>query len=108
MAKSTSKAKSSRRKWRPEEKIEIIRDHFNSSRFVDTCEKHRIHPNLLGNWWKTVVEAGVEALSGDGRRLNKKREKTISRYEDELARKNRIIAELSAEVLDLKKPFGEI
>ena len=96
-----------RRKWPVDEKINIIKDHFSSSKLVDTCEKYRVHPNLLNNWWKTILEAGAEALSGNGKRENRQKEKIIEKHEKELARKNEVIAELTAQVLNLKKPFGE-
>lgn len=108
MAKKARKTRTARRRFDPEEKIEVLREHFSRSRIVDTCEKHRIHPNLLSLWWKTVLEAGMEALSGDRRKRDRSREKIISRYEDELAQKNAVIAELSSRVLGLKKSIGEI
>ena len=97
-----------RRRWAPEDKIEIIRDHFSRSRMIETCEKHRVHPNMLGLWWKTVLEAGTEALSGDRRRKDRGSERLAERYEAELAQKNAVIAELSSRVLGLKKSLGEI
>lgn len=102
----TAKSKS-RRKWTVEEKIDILRKHFGKSKIVDTCEEHRVHPNLLNNWLKTVLDAGAVSLSGEGRRENRQREKLVDKYEEDLARKNQIIAELTAEVLGLKKPRGE-
>ena len=97
-----------RRKWTVEEKIGIIKKHFGKSRITDTCDEFRVHPNLLNNWLKTILESGASALSGEGRRKSRQQERLTEKYESEMAQKNRIIAELSAEVLDLKKPFGEI
>jgi transposase-like protein len=99
--------KRGRRKWSPEEKVEILRAHFAKGKLVDTCEEHRIHPNVLANWWKTTIEAAVPALSGAGRKQDRAQERSRQRLESELDQKNRVIAELAAEVLDLKKPFGE-
>lgn len=100
-AKKTTNNK--RKKWTAEEKMNILRDHFSRSKIIETSEQHRVHPNMISNWWKTVVEAGKDALSGSKHRKQAQREKTIQNYEEELSQKNEVIAELSRELLELKK-----
>lgn len=58
---------------------------------------------MISNWWKTILEAGKEALSGQTKREQSSKDKMIKKYEIELAKKNEIIAELSQELLELKK-----
>jgi hypothetical protein len=67
-----------------------------------------VHPNILQRWWKTVLEAGFVALSGDGKRQDRSIEKQLEKRDREITKKNEIIADLSGEVLRLKKQNGEI
>ena len=109
MARSSKKQiqRQSRRTWTPQQKVEVLKKHFGKSRLTDTCDEFRVHPNLLNTWLKAALESAYETFTGDNRRDRRKHEREKERYESELARKNRIIAELTGEVLDLKKPIGE-
>ncbi|WP_244245577.1 hypothetical protein [Leptospira kemamanensis] len=62
----------------------------------------------MQNWLKVVLEAGREALAGSSKKETKDHQKLIAKYEKELEKKNRIIAELSGEILNLKKDLGEL
>lgn len=94
---------SKRKKWSVEEKINILRSHFSKAKLLETCEEFRVHPNMVSNWFKTVLEAGAEILSGRSKSQISKLEKQVTDYEKELSRKNEIIAELSLEILSFKK-----
>lgn len=102
------KKEQTRKFWSADEKIGIIRKHLSKAKIVETCTENRIHPTTFSDWLKIVLETGREALAGTNRREINQKEKLIEKYEKELERKNRIIAELSGEVLDLKKEVGEI
>ena len=97
-----------RRCWNADEKIGIIRKHLLKVKMVDTCDENGIHPVVFSNWLKQVLEAGRDALAGMNKKESKKKDRLIEKYEKELERKNRIIAELSGEIIDLKKESGEI
>lgn len=97
-----------RRSWSADDKIGIIRKHLHKVKLVDTCEENGIHPNMFSNWLRMVLEAGREALAGTDRKGVREKERLIEKYEKELERKNRIIAELTGEIIDLKKESGEI
>jgi len=104
--KNKQQSKERRRKWAAGEKIEVLRSQFGRGKLVDTCEQYRVHPNQLNRWWKTVLEAGAEALSGEGKRLGRDRERLIKKYEDELLRKDRVIVALTEELIEEKKSAG--
>ncbi|EMY69777.1 hypothetical protein [Leptospira vanthielii] len=63
---------------------------------------------MMQNWLKIVLEAGREALAGSNQKESNENKKLIEKYEKELERKNRIIAELTGEIIDLKKEAGEL
>jgi len=97
-----------RRFWNADDKIGIIRKHLQKVKIVDTCDENGIHPTMFSNWLKIVLESGREALAGTNKKEFRDKERLIEKYEKELERKNRIIAELTGEIIDLKKDLGEI
>jgi len=97
-----------RRIWSADEKIAVIRKHLLKIKLVDTCEENGIHPTMFRSWLKMVLEAGRDALAGTKKKESREKERLIEKYEKELQRKNRIIAELTGEIIDLKKDSGEI
>jgi hypothetical protein len=54
------------------------------------------------------MEAGREALAGTNKKEVRTRDHLISKHQKEIERKNQIIAELTGEILDLKKEIGDI
>jgi transposase-like protein len=98
--------KHERKTWSADNKIEIIRKHFLKSKLVDTCEENRVHPVMLSNWWKTVLEAGREALLGTNKKEVNSKDKLIKKYESEINSKNEVIAELSRLLVEQKKKNG--
>jgi transposase-like protein len=97
-----------RKSWSADAKIEILRKHFSKSKLIDTCEENNIHPVMLSNWWKTVLEAGREVLLGTNKKEVRSRNKLIQKYESEIQTKNAIIAELSKQLMEQKKKNGEL
>lgn len=105
MDKETKKC---RRTFRAEDKIEILRKHIQRAKAVDTCEEYRLNPVMLSQWIKTLLESGKDAFSGNGKKRDRDRDKQIERYEEELRKKNEVIAILSEELLKVKKKPGEL
>lgn len=103
-----NKDKNSRKFWSADEKIGIIRKHISKAKIVETCNENSVPPTTFSDWLKLVLETGRDALAGTNRREVRDKQKLIDKYEKEIERKNKIIAELSGEVLDLKKEIGEI
>lgn len=105
MEKTTVKT---RRFWSADDKIGLIRKHLQKVKLVDTCDENNIHPTMFSQWLKIVLESGREALAGKNKKDTRNKDRLIEKYENELERKNKIIAELSGEILDLKKDLGDI
>ena len=97
-----------RRFWNADEKIEIIREHLLKVKLVDTCDEKDIHPTMFSAWLKQVLEAGREALAGTNKKEMRATDRLLSKHQKEIERKNQIIAELTGEILDLKKELGDI
>lgn len=97
-----------RRSWSADDKIGMIRKHLQKVKLVDTCDENDIHPTMFSTWLKQVLEAGREALAGSNKKELRVKDHLISKHKAEIERKNQIIAELTGEVLDLKKELGDI
>jgi transposase len=107
--------KKQRRRFAPEQKAAIVRRHVVDKVPVSAlCEEYGIQPSVFYQWQKQAFD-GLDALFAShperGRKArqaedNRDRQK-IAALEAKLARKDQVIAEISAEYVDLKKSLGE-
>ena len=106
---------SERRQFTAELKAEIVRRHLVDRVPVsDLCDEYKIAPSLLYNWQRAVVEQMSQLLEHGSRRNGKaeatqanRAEQRIAVLETKLARKDEVIAEVTAEYVRLKKELGE-
>ncbi|MBK8229377.1 MAG: transposase [Candidatus Eisenbacteria bacterium] len=112
--------KRARRKFTAEEKAAMLRRHLVDKVPVsDLCEEYRIQPSLFYLWLRQAMEnlSGVFQSGPLGGQVSpkeaalKKRisvlEETVTNREAKLAKKDRVIAEISAEYVQLKNELGE-
>jgi len=102
----------SRRVFTPEQTATILRRHLGDKVPVsDLCDEYRLAPSLLSLWQKQALEHLTAALQ-DGRTVRGASQTAsadqvrIAALEATIARKDRIIAEVSEEYLDMKKSMG--
>lgn len=104
-------AKKSRRHHRPEEKLAILREHIVDHKPVsEVCEKHGIQPSLFYYWQRQLFENGATAFAPASRAASSRDQQQaerIERLEAKLARKDAVIAEISEDLVQLKKELGE-
>jgi len=108
-----------RRKFSGEEKAAILRRHFVDQIPVSgLCEEYRIQPSLFYVWQRQVWEnLGLALENGNRKKLSAKEESlekrvkiledVLAQKEAKLAKKDRIIAEVTAEYVQLKNELGE-
>jgi len=104
--------KRKRRQFSTEEKAGILRRHMVDRVPVsDLCNELGIQPSLFYYWQRQTLENLAAALSGPVPSGPSKREKELAaenrRLGERLARKDSVIAEISAEYVQLKKELGE-
>ena len=104
--------KRTRRQFSSEEKAAILRRHMVDKMAVsDLCNELGIQPSLFYHWQRQALENLAAALSGSTSDGPSKREKELAaenrRLGERLARKDSVIAEISAEYVQLKKELGE-
>jgi transposase-like protein len=106
--------KGSRRRFTTEQKVAVLRRLLVDKVAVsELCEEYKIQPSLLYLWQRQLFENMALALEdGRSRRGENQRESRLQReieaLEGKLAKKDRVIAEISEEYVQLKKELGEL
>ena len=91
-----------RRKFTPEEKIRVVLEGFRrETRVSDLCRREGINPNVYYSWLKDFMEAGKSRLAAETVRDATQAEVEGLKLQNE--RLKQLVAELSLEVLVLKK-----
>ena len=105
-----------RKKYTPEEKLNIVKEHLVGKRPVsEICETYDIAPSQYYSWQQMLFERGSEAFEVKGtlslvkresqekKRLREELEKTQAK----LANKHEVLSELMSEHVALKKSLGD-
>lgn len=99
---------SQRRKFTPDQKVKILREHLLEHNPVsDVCDRHGINPVVFYRWQKQFFEKGHLAFQNGRDKHSAQLEKKISRLEQKLTQKNEVLSELMEEHVVLKKSLGE-
>lgn len=102
-----------RRHRSPQEKAELLKKHHLEKKPVtEICEEIGMQPSVFYHWQRElferapqVFEAGAKKSGGDTRTQQLERENAALKAR--LAKKDEVIAEISAEYVALKKELGE-
>jgi transposase-like protein len=105
-------AKRTRRRHSAEQKAEALkRHHLQKEEVSKICEEMRLNPSLFYTWQRTLFANAGAALDAPGTAAKASRERELERenaaLKAKLAKKDAVIAEISAEYVDLKKELGE-
>jgi transposase-like protein len=108
----SKEVKRSRRMFSTEQKVAILRRHLVDKVPVsDLCDEYKLQPSLLYQWQRQLFEnmAGAfEAAASNGASQRERRlAEKVEHLEGRLARKDTVIAEITAEYVQLKKELGE-
>lgn len=107
-----SKSQRSRRQFTTEQKVAILKKHMADKVPVsEVCNQANLQPTVFYQWQRQVLENLAGALIPASSNAANKREKQlmaeVERLRDRLAKKDSVIAEISAEYVQLKKELGE-
>ena len=103
-------SKRQRRHFTPEQKADLLRRHLVDKVPVsDICNELKLQPTVFYDWLRTLMAQAPKALESPARgpSAEKKLQERISELEAKLAKKDNVIAEISAEYVQLKKELGE-
>ena len=93
-----------RRKWTASEKLRIVLTCMQPGVEVsEVCRREGINPTMYYTWKKRLLASATQIFDEQP----KKRDAQQERREREMARMKDVIAEITAENLELKKTFSD-
>jgi transposase-like protein len=104
----------SRRRFTAAQKATILRRHLADKVPVsDLCDENTLQPSVFYTWQKQALEnleASLVPVNGPGRlsAAQSSAEKQVDRLKARIATKDEVIAEVTAEMVSLKKELGEL
>jgi transposase len=91
-----------RRRWTAEEKLEILTEGRQAGHTVsEVCRRHQLALGQFYDWERRARDGALEALRNS--RAGRRKSDRTSQLEAELQRYQAVVAELSAENLQLKR-----
>jgi transposase len=98
-----TRAKKARRTWNAETKLQVVKEgRSGSTTLSSVCEHYEIPPPLFYQWERTADQGALQAFRQQ-KRGRKRHSPTEEALQDEITKLRAVIAELSAENLQLKK-----
>jgi len=95
--------KKARRSWSAETKLQIVKEgRSGSTRLSALCDQYQIQPPQFYHWERTADQGALEALRHQ-KRGRKRHSPTEEALQEEIEKLRAVIAELSAENLQLKR-----
>ena len=95
----------SRRRWTADQKLKIVLETLQSDRkLAEICRREGLSPTQVYHWRKQLL-ASAEAVFG--RRKQNGEDRRIAQLATENQRMKNVVAEITAENLDLKKTLSD-
>jgi transposase len=110
---STENRKKNRKHQSADFKATVIKRHLVDKVPVpDLCDEYKLQPSVIYSWLQLLYTNMATAAQGSAKtRANNNREQELIREVDalkaRLVKKDSVIAEISTEIVALKKEFGE-
>ena len=96
-----------RRKFTPQEKVAILRQHLLEGKLVsDVCDSHGLKRSLFYRWRKEFFENGTAAFEKTDRRTAQAQQRRTAELEVRLKKKDNVIAEIMEDLINKKKRPG--
>lgn len=104
---STTSDSKPKRYWSAAEKAKLVRCHFRDGVPVATlADENGTSPSMVHAWIRAVLEGADLVLSDKREREGQRAEKQLAVKDDRIRHLEEVTAELSMEVLQLKKSRG--
>ncbi len=92
------------RRFTAEQKIEVLKQAEQPGVSIsEVCRKHRISPAQFYRWRAVAQNGSAAALKNEARGVKPASQSELDRRDAELARLRAVVAEITAENLELKK-----
>jgi transposase len=97
--------KKNRRKWTPKQKLRIVLESMQSeARLSEICRREGLSPTLVYQWRKQLQASAEEVYTP---RRERQEDRRVEKLTAENTRMKSVIAEITAENLDLKKTLSD-
>lgn len=97
-----------RRRYTAKQKVSILRQHLIERKPIsDVCQAHGIRPSMFYNWQKRLFENGAAAFASDKDPQHQKLERKVKALQTKLEHKDRVIAQVTEEFVNVKKQLGD-
>ena len=106
MPQRSKEPSESRRRWTAEQKATIVRRHLQGASLADLADETGATPGQISQWRKQALEGLIEVFERSGTRQDAARAKELAAKEGRIHELQEVVAELSEEVLKLKKAGG--
>jgi transposase len=84
--------------YAPDEKVAIIRQHLlDRVAISELCDAQGLHPTLYYRWQKEFFEGGAAAFAKEAGRQVSQLKQRLAAAEEQLTRKNEVLAEVMEE-----------
>ncbi len=94
-----------RKRWPAKEKLRIIQECQQSGASIaEVCRRNGVNTSQYYQWLRQTEQGALQALEG---KLHDKPSRREERLRRELERMKDVVAEITAENVDLKKSLGE-
>ena len=100
-----------KRHFTAEQKSAILKRHFVDKVPVsDLCDEYKIQPSVFYYWQAQLFENAQKTFEADQRGPTREKQlaEKVQALEQRLAKKDAVIAEISAEYVQLKKELGDL
>jgi len=104
-------SKKTRRHFTSEQKATILRRHLADKVPVsDLCDEYKVQPSVVYGWLSQLLERAPKVFEASPQSPSREKElqKKLELLEQRLIKKDAVIAEISAEYVQLKKELGEL
>jgi len=99
------KPKRERRKWTPEQKLRLVLESLQSeNKTAEICRREGLSPNQIYDWRKKLLGSAQAIFAAKDREGEDPR---IEKLSVQNARMKSVIAEITAENLELKKTLSD-
>ena len=96
-----------KRRWSAAEKAQLVRRHLRGGVPVATlADEAGTAPSMIHGWIRAVLDGADQALSDKRERDSQRAEKHLAAKDERIRQLEEVAAELSMEVLQLKKARG--
>lgn len=97
--------KRKRKRWSPRKKLELVLEVLDGGRIADICRREGVAPAQLHQWRKQLLGAADKVFGRKpGPQASNQEEQRLRQEND---RMKGVIAEITAENLDLKKTLSD-